>query len=311
MTDGVDLVTGAGGFAGRALVQSLVSEGRRVVAWCRSPGDERALAPDVENVVRFDLLDTQRMRDEWKRCEAERVFHLAAVAEPRAARAEPDRARAVNVDATRELLDAVGDSARVLFVSSAAVYAPKAGRLDEKDPVGPVDIYGTSKLEAEAIVLAAVANGADVRTVRPFNHSGVGQSTAYALPAFAARLGEVARGERSEIEVGSLDAVRDFLHVSDVVRAYGLVLDRTEPGTITNVCRGTGSSMRELFEGLARRILGARARDVVQRATRAAVLDSPTASSSIGNPYRLATLDFAPRVGVEDLLDGLAAAEPR
>ncbi|QDU84902.1 GDP-6-deoxy-D-mannose reductase [Planctomycetes bacterium Pla163] len=309
MARSIDLVTGAGGFAGRALVAHLVAQGRRVVAWRREAVGV-ALA-GVERTVDFDLTDSDRVRAEWGACGAQRVFHLAAVAEPRAARADPERTRAVNVDATRVLLEAVGHAARVLYVSSAAVYAPKAGRLDEDDPTGPVDVYGASKLEAEASVLAAAATGCDVRTVRPFNHSGPGQSTAYALPAFAARLGEVARGERERIEVGALDAVRDYLHVDDVVRAYDHVLDRTDPGSITNVCSGTGTTMRALFEDLARRICGPRADAVVQRALADAELDSPTASSSVGNPYRLATLDFVPLLGLDELLGGLAAAVPR
>jgi GDP-4-dehydro-6-deoxy-D-mannose reductase len=44
--------------------------------------------------------------------------------------------------------------------------------------------------------------------------------------------------------------VRDFTDVRDVVRAYGMLLAKGEPGAVYNVCSGTGRSIRELLDGL-------------------------------------------------------------
>jgi GDP-4-dehydro-6-deoxy-D-mannose reductase len=351
-----DVVSGAGGFAGRALVRELAALGRNVTAWCRTRAHERELFELGAHDVRvFDLASDaahehaqqRELGRELERSAPQRVFHLAALASPRACEAEPRLAHTINVDATRRLLGAVARGTHVVYVSSAAVYAPSARPLAENSALGPRGVYAATKLAGEELAQSAAANGAHVVIARPFNHAGPGQATEYALPSFVRRLVRF-RENGGAIEVGDLDAVRDFMHVRDTVRAYTRIEACAPSGAVVNVCSGRASRMHDLFDGLARRILGA---DGVQAARRALTVSPrlaeapsarasaprtqceasscgsstdepsgstvPAVSSLVGNPYRLATLPFAPLFGLDELLDGLveeaggAVAKPR
>ena len=56
--------------------------------------------------------------------------------------------------------------------------------------------------------------------------------------------------QRPVIQVGNLEAVRDFADVRDVVRAYWALLERGDPGEVYNVCTGRGVRVRELLHKL-------------------------------------------------------------
>jgi nucleoside-diphosphate-sugar epimerase len=85
--------------------------------------------------------------------------------------------------------------------------------------------------------------------VRPFNHTGPGQSDAFVASSFARQLAEIELGRRPAVlSVGNLDSVRDFLDVDDVLDAYLALLDPRVPAGIYNVASGRGLAMRELLE---------------------------------------------------------------
>jgi GDP-4-dehydro-6-deoxy-D-mannose reductase len=89
-----------------------------------------------------------------------------------------------------------------------------------------------------------------VRT-RSFNIIGPRHSTAFVGSAFARQVAEIEHGLREPIiEVGNLDAVRDFVDVRDVARAYWLALEHGQPGQVYNVCTGQGRRIRAVLEGL-------------------------------------------------------------
>lgn len=86
---------------------------------------------------------------------------------------------------------------------------------------------------------------------RPFPHTGPGQTTAYVLPALAARLLEAKRTGAATVRTGNLDPVRDFLDVRDVVRAYLLLLEHGASGEIYNVASGVGYRLSDCFDLIA------------------------------------------------------------
>lgn len=315
-------VTGATGFVGRRAVRAAADRGDRVAAWCSRLDAERLRdlrelgATSVED---FDVTDPRALAEALERGAPTHVLHLAAVADPRVCERDPDRARRVNAEATARLVDALAPGTRLVLASSAAVYAPSEHDLAEDAPLGPRSVYGATKREAEARVLAA--DHVETVVARAFNHSGPGQSTAYALPAFAARLAAFARGEEDALRTGPLDAVRDFLHVDDVVAAYLHLLEHAPSGAVVNVCSGRALAMRDAFGALAQRILGEEAAArALQRATEDDALASPNSSSKasassapdrvVGDPSRLAILGFAPGVPLGALFDGIVAALP-
>jgi D-erythronate 2-dehydrogenase len=164
------LVTGAGGFVGRALVRRLLGQGL--------PGGP-ALAellvtdlaldglPDDPRLVRLpgDLVDPQTWARAFDR-PLHGVVHLASVPGG-AAEAQPARARAVNLDATQALLDVCraqaeggGPVPRFVFASSIAVYPPQLPPVVTDDtPAQPHLLYGLHKLTGELAVAHASRRG--------------------------------------------------------------------------------------------------------------------------------------------------------
>lgn len=237
------LLTGGQGFVGRHLQAELTGTGHEVLAPSSHDMDVRDAA-----VVSATVGDVR----------PDAIVHLAAIAHPRAAAADPSSAFAVAVAGTANLIEAIrahAPAARLLTVSSAEVYGSNQDLpLSEDAAARPESVYGMAKMAAESIALAAAQRhhlGAVV--VRPFNHSGPGQTSMFVLPALADRVVSATRANGPPVRVGNLAVRRDFLHVRDVVRAYRLLLelaDNRVNGLVFNVASGRSVAISELLDRL-------------------------------------------------------------
>jgi len=185
----------------------------------------------------------------------EGIFHLAAIAYVPEAEADAARAHRVNVDGTRNVLKAAAAvGAKTLFVSTGAVYGDGAGSsppFREDTPLSPQGAYARTKADAELECIARADRQSIVR-VRPFNHTGPGQTESYVCSGFARQIAEIECGTRAPIvEVGDLEAERDFCDVRDIVRAYALALECGEAGAVYNVCAGVPTRIGDVLETLA------------------------------------------------------------
>jgi len=245
---GVPLVTGATGFAGGHLLARLLQAGGRVAAWGR---DHAGLPASNGGTVwrAVDLLDRIAVREALDATRPSVIYHCAGFADVHDAWRAPAGALRVNALGTHHLLEAVRESGlpcRVLVTGSAMVYKPSTEPLTEDAAIGAAGPYAVSKLAQE---MTAAASGLPVVLVRPFNHAGPGQSTAYATSAFAQQVAEIEAGRRDPVvHVGNLDARRDITDVRDTVRAYELLADRGHTNQPYNVCSGRARTMRELLE---------------------------------------------------------------
>ena len=237
------LVTGAAGFVGRHLVDHLLSEGDEVVPTDRSSG-----GPDV--------LDQDGLVDLLGNHHPDVVFHLAGQADVARSWTEPATTIRVNAEGTHHLLTAARriGVGRVVTVTSADVYGVVTADelpIDETAPFRPASPYAVSKAMADLIAQQAhIGHGQDVVRARSFNHFGPGQGEAGVCSALALRIARCeVRGETS-IQVGNLDARRDFTDVRDVVRAYRLLAISGQPDTAYNVCSGRAISIRSILKVL-------------------------------------------------------------
>lgn len=233
------LVTGSDGFAGSVLTASLMRDGHYVRGFDLRAGD--------------DLRDYEQVLSAVAGYEPDEVYHLAAVAHPPEAKADPRRAVAINVMGTANLLEAVrvsGCDCRVLVAGSSDEYGC-AGRepgevLTEASACRPDTPYGASKLAATSLAMSyASAFGLPVVACRPVMHVGPGKRATTAVSAFARRIVAAERGEADHVAHGDLSPLYDILDVADVVAAYRLAI-RCEPG-VYNVCRGYLVSLREVM----------------------------------------------------------------
>lgn len=291
------LVTGADGFVGRWLIAHLEQHGDET--W-RLTGRG---TPDSRTRV-VDIRDAASLKELLAEAQPEVVYHLAAVAYGPDARRDIDKAVRINVGGTQNLLAACAQLSTpplVLIVSSAEVYAPMAARpLVESDPVGPMNPYGATKLAQESIGLAYHLAGAlEVAVVRAFNHIGPGQRPEFVVPAFASQLAGIAAGTRPPIlEVGNLEAVRDFSDVRDVVAAYRLITDQRRTGRPLNVASGSPVRIGDLLDRLVR-ISGLDV-DVVEDPSRLRPNDVPFVVGDASELRRLT--GWRPQIALEETL---------
>ena len=255
------LVTGADGFVGSWLVPHLAAAGHQVVAAVR-PGSEaeqverRGWLDAAERVVELEVTEPDSIASVVKE-PFDAVVHLAAVASVADAGRDPGSTWDINTVGTVRLAEHLGRAAEkpkpiLLFVSTGEVYGVGGDtpRL-ETDPVDPVSPYGASKLAAEGAV-REIARRTGLRAVvaRSFGHTGPRQSSRFVVPAFAKRLLLAKKIDAPVIEVGNVEAVREFMHVRDVVEAYRLLLEKGESGEVYNVACGVAISLRDLFTKL-------------------------------------------------------------
>lgn len=238
------LVTGATGFVGPYLMQTLHEQGHDAAPFEGEITDLAAVRASIDQ-TRPDV-----------------VFHLAAQSFVPDALASPRGTYDTNVIGTAVVAQALRESssrARLLYVSSAEVYGvqpPDAYPLTESRAPSPSNPYAASKAAAEMLLLGEARSfGLDVVIARAFNHIGPGQSERFSVPSFAAQLAAIAAGGPPQLYVGNLDAKRDFLDVRDVVRAYIALAKDGAKGEIYNVCSGVARSMRDVLREL---ILAAR-----------------------------------------------------
>ena len=193
----------------------------------------------------------------------------------------------------------------LLYVSSSEIYGRSfaAGTaLDEQARLAPMNIYAATKAAADLALGALIGDGLRCVRVRPFNHTGPGQSPAFVVPAFARQIARIgAKLQPPRLSVGALEPLRDFLDVRDVCDAYVACLRHAEAlpqSTILNIASGLprriGDVLRDLLE-----IAGVTA-EVEQGAALLRPVEIPLAQGDAGAAR--AALHWAPAIPWEKTL---------
>ncbi len=246
------LITGASGFAGRHLVDHL----RATTDW-ELWALGRSSQPDLDS-VRADLLDRAAVASAVAQVQPDIVVHLAAQSFVPTSFEDPADTFNTNVLGQLHLLQAIAAAKLdplVLVISSNEVYGmvqPDDIPVAEKTPLRPASPYAVSKAAQD--LLAGqwfYSHKLRVIRVRPFNHIGPGQKAQFAAPAFARQIARIELGlQPPVVQVGNLEAQRDFTDVRDIVSAYHLALLHGEPGAIYNVGSGEPVAIRTILERL-------------------------------------------------------------
>lgn len=231
------MVTGASGFVAGHLVPRL-----------RRSFPDSTLLLCGSGHIEVDIADGEAVRSLIARERPDACVHLAAISAVPAARDDPARAWQVNLHGSLELARAIltfTPGCTLLYASSAEVYGRSFASGDpvtEATALAPMNTYAATKAAADLALGAMVSEGLRVIRVRPFNHTGPGQSADFAVPAFARQIARIAAGQQGPtMTVGSLDPFRDFLDVRDVCDAYTACLARADTlaaGCILNVASG-------------------------------------------------------------------------
>lgn len=216
------LVTGAHGFVGKHMVQELLRNKHQVLSLVHE-------ADKGNGHHACDLTNRRQVFEVLQSLQPEAVVHLAGMAHVVQAARDVSGLIDINVIAVQHLCDGINayaqQSVPFLLASSALVYGSPHGvqPVNEGSPVSPDTAYSRSKLAAEMVL--SCYEGTQVRPyiARPFNHTGPGQAPSFVCPGFVKKVKEADAGS---IPVGNLSACRDMSDVRDIVRAYGLILER-------------------------------------------------------------------------------------
>jgi len=265
------LVTGGGGYIGSHMVHALVDAGERVVVLDNlSTGFDWAVAEGAPLVI-GETGDQPLVAALIADHKVDAVIHFAAsIVVPDSVRDPLGYYRNNTVNSRALIETAIKGGVRAfIFSSTAAVYGnPERVPVREDDPTVPMSPYGSSKLMSEIMLRdAGIAHGLHHVILRYFNVAGAdplgrtGQSTRGATHLIKVAV-ETALGMRPKMDVFGTDyptpdgtCIRDYIHVSDLVRAHSDALAYLRGGgtSVTLNCGyGRGFSVLEVIDTVKR-----------------------------------------------------------
>lgn len=250
------LVTGADGFVGRYLVDTLCNRGHEVVAGMLLPTKCFGANENVQ-AVSFNLLDKASMQDVLK-TRVDGVIHLAAQSMVQMSWTDPAQTINVNVLGTIYLVETIKElcpDAKLITIGSSEEYGSAGNTgipLSEDRPCLPQNPYAVSKFAAGQIALQmALKHHLQLIHVRPFNHFGPAQRCGFVISDFASQIADIEAGRKEPILfTGDLSAQRDFTDVRDVVHAYALLMECKVENGIYNVCSSQPRSIESILDFL-------------------------------------------------------------
>jgi UDP-glucose 4-epimerase len=258
------LVTGGAGYIGSHMVLELLDGGEDVIVIDNLATGFRWAVPAEAKFVEGDIGDHHLMRPLMTGNAIDAVIHFAGSVVVPDSVADPLGYYLNNTCKSRSLIASTVEAKvpHFIFSSTAAVYGmPKENPVGEDAQLEPISPYGTSKLMTEWMLRDAKAHALRYVALRYFNVAGAdprgrsGQSTARATHLVKVAC-ETALGERPYLEVFGTDyatpdgtCIRDYIHVTDLVRAHLDALSHLRAGgrsEVLNCGYGRGFSVLDV-----------------------------------------------------------------
>lgn len=264
------LITGAAGFAGSHLAEFLIRKGHQ--DWTMGKDGLEIHGADrwytrMDNIAHlrslmefheFDMTDYGSVRRLLEAVQPDRIFHLAAQSFVPTSFGAPTETLTTNITGQLNLLEAVrelGLDPTIQIACSSEEYGlvlPEETPIKETQPLRPLSPYAVSKVAQDFLGYQYHRSyGQKIVRTRAFNHTGPRRGEQFATSTFAKQIAEIEAGVRSPmIQVGNLEALRDFTDVRDMVQAYWLATEKGEPGEVYNICSGKTTAIGSVLSTL-------------------------------------------------------------
>ncbi|TSC53062.1 MAG: GDPmannose 4,6-dehydratase [Microgenomates group bacterium LiPW_16] len=240
------LITGITGFAGSHLSELLLKEGFEVYGTTRprSKTDNIDQIKDRLNLYDADILDSHSLYSIIVKIKPDCIFHLAAQSFVQTSWASPATTMEINVVGSVHLFEAVRRAEInpiIQIACSSEEYGlvyPNEIPVKEENPLRPQSPYAVSKVAMDYLGYQYFQSyKMKIVRTRGFNHTGPRRGEIFVTSNFAKQIAEIEKRKKEPvIEVGNLEAKRDWTDVRDMVRAYLLAAQKGTPGEVYNIC---------------------------------------------------------------------------
>ncbi len=315
---GTALITGITGQDGGYLAEQLARSGDAVHGLVR-PGEERpdslfALG-DAVVLHPVNLSDDAAVARALRNSAATEVYNLAGVSSVALSWEQPGLTAEVNGTFVARLLQLVwqeqerrGEQIAVVQASSAEIFADAAvAPQDESTPMSPRTPYGASKAFAHHLVQVFRARGMQASNAILYNHESPRRPASFVTRKITSTVAAIASGTASGIELGNLDARRDWGWAPEYVDAM-VRLARHIEGADVVIATGVSHTVADFVAAAFARVGIVDWQDLVT--TNPAFVRPVDAVELVGNPARARDLlGWQPRVGFEELVGRMVDAD--
>ncbi len=216
------LVTGGSGLLGWEFLRQAPAGWHIAVAIHRN--SDLTLTSPRQLTVPLDITDRSQVKKVVGDLHPEAVIHLGSMGSLDQCKDDPDRARLVNVEGTRNLLEFSADCAHMfLFASTMYVFDGKNPPYDEEATANPVNHYARTKLEAEGLVLAMSRRPVILRPMTMYGWHAPAQRKNWVTWL----IDKLQKGEPVEVVD---DVYNDYLWVADAAGSIYAALERDARG---------------------------------------------------------------------------------
>ena len=267
------LITGVSGFVGSYLVEKLVGEGANVYGLTRDNLNKKLPSNLTKKNIEFDditllngnLKDITSLANAITKSEPDYIFHMAAQSFVPPSFKNPTNTIQLNTMGTNNLLESMrikDSNARMIFAGSGEEYGlvissksqykralkryktlhpdiPKDFKTElpvsENNPLRPMNPYAASKVCADYLTQNYYYSfNLDTVVSRSFNHEGAGRGTMFVTSVVTSQAIQLKMGLIDSINIGNVNAFRDWTHINDIINGYLLLASKAKSGEVYN-----------------------------------------------------------------------------
>jgi len=245
------LILGINGQDGILLSNFLRAKGKRLFGVGNQSNPSQHLPGEVK-YYSYDIRNTEKITDLIKSQKIDHVYNLASQSSVAQSFLDPEKTYEINALAVRNLLTSIfhdegNFDLRFFQASSSEMFGPTStGMQSETTELNPKSPYAESKVEAHLLCNDFQSDGYKVYCGILFNHESIYRPTHFVTRKVTTAIARIKLGLQKELEIGNLEATRDWGSARDYVAAMHLILSSETPDDYV-IATGKSHSVRDLI----------------------------------------------------------------